>query len=149
MPHVRRDQTTQQLRDDLTGKPKAKIRRFALKDKQGKVIHEAVMRDVESRTAGGYSDKERASWVGKSGEGLMSNIRPATAQKPSTSQLTRFKRKAGATDVAGTAKRKPTTRGRGRKTVVKGDPVKARGQASAIKRGQAARTARARRKSSM
>ena len=65
------------------------------------------------------------------------------------------RRRVGATDVAGTAKRKPTTtRGSGRKTVVKGDPVRSTRkpptpQQRAIKTGQAGRTARARRKSSL
>ena len=91
--------------------------------------------------------------------------------------------KQGATDVAGTARKAPTTsRGSGRKTVVSGDPVKpssaliglrrkrrkkvlarqaheerrstalktrGAGKARAIKQGQAGRTERARRKSSM
>ena len=73
------------------------------------------------------------------------------------------RRRVGATDVAGTAKRKPTTtRGKGRKTVVKGGPVRSTRkpptpptrkpptpQQGAIKAGQAGRTARARRKSSL
>ena len=101
-------------------------------------------RTVTSRTRGGHSDIAKQSGGQSVGR----------ATGPSTSTVTRFKRKAGATDVAGTAKRKPTTRGKGRKTVVKGTPAQPRrkppaAQQRAIKTGQAGRTARARRKSAL
>jgi hypothetical protein len=90
----------------------------------GRINSEGVYvkhRTVESRTrkpqsqATGTTIKDKKSPTGK------------------TSIITSYTKTAGATDVSGTKKRKPTSRGSGRKTVVSGDPVKSR-KSSATKR---------------
>lgn len=111
-------------------KAKANIKKYKARGptSQGSLPWDVTDVTVKSRTRGGHSDAEKkAAALGHPGADRTAIVevkRPATAKQSGKIQATRFIRKAGATDVAGTAKRKPTTaRGKGRKTVVKGDPV--------------------------